>query len=266
MPSTSQTARKHASFIQGLEVISYRSSERFPKHSHEEFGIGVIRDGAHTSWSGIGQVEAEQGDAIMVNPGEIHDGAPLGKQPRSWQMIYFDPVFFTTAMENEGIASFEVIRPVARDRHLVQHFDSLLLALTHPMADILRCEERITALLGYLSYRHTTLKPRESGLPSVIAAKRQIDEAPEQRLTLAALARTCGLSRYQFLRAFHSTFGITPHAYLVQKRIQSARALLLRGVTLTDAAAQTGFADQSHLTRCFTRQYGISPGRYIASA
>src|SRR5712672_164261 len=96
-----QTARYMASRIHqveqlksntaGIEAMTLISNHHFPRHSHDQFGIGVIASGAHRSWSGIGQVEALAGDTIMVNPGEMHDGAPLDSNARTWQMLYFSP-------------------------------------------------------------------------------------------------------------------------------------------------------------------------------
>ncbi|WP_449405942.1 helix-turn-helix domain-containing protein [Massilia phosphatilytica] len=57
------------------------------------------------------------------------------------------------------------------------------------------------------------------------------------------------------LRQFAGATGLTPHAYLIQRRIEAARALLARGAALADAAAASGFADQSHMTRIFIRTY-----------
>ncbi|WP_205186981.1 AraC family ligand binding domain-containing protein, partial [Burkholderia sp. LMG 13014] len=62
---------------EGIEAISLESDRAFPRHAHDEFGVGVIVSGAHRSWSGRGQVDALAGDAIMVNPGEMHDGSPI---------------------------------------------------------------------------------------------------------------------------------------------------------------------------------------------
>ncbi|MBQ2649011.1 MAG: helix-turn-helix transcriptional regulator, partial [Achromobacter sp.] len=89
-----------------------------------------------------------------------------------------------------------------------------------------------------------------------------IDDAPAAALSLADLARACGLSRFQVLRGFSRATGMTPHAYQVQRRLLLARRLLRHGMALADAAASAGFADQSHMTRLFTRAYGVSPGRY----
>ena len=53
-----------------------------------------------------------------------------------------------------------------------------------------------------------------------------------------------------------------PHAWLRQRRLEQARALLKSGRAPLEVALELGFADQSHLTRYFTSAYGISPGRY----
>jgi len=77
--------------IAGVEAVSARSRHSFPRHTHDRFGIGVIDCGAHRSLSGRGMVEAGPGDTITVNPGEVHDGMPIGDGGRSWRMLYIDP-------------------------------------------------------------------------------------------------------------------------------------------------------------------------------
>lgn len=77
-----------------------------------------------------------------------------------------------------------------------------------------------------------------------------------------ALAHRAGLSRYALVRSFARAIGLTPHAYLVQRRLQHARSLIAQGTPLGEAALASGFADQSHLTRLFVRSYGLTPGAY----
>lgn len=76
--------------LPGVEMIAITSARSFPRHSHDQFGVGLMTSGAHASWSGRGAVEAERGDVIAVNPNEIHDGAPIG-EARSWEMIFVEP-------------------------------------------------------------------------------------------------------------------------------------------------------------------------------
>ena len=81
--------------------------------------------------------------------------------------------------------------------------------------------------------------------------------------TIAELAQQCGLSPGYFARAFRQTIGITPHQWLVRKRIERARALLLgSALGLAEIAVMCGFVDQSHFTRVFAKFEGDSPGRW----
>ena len=61
--------RQYRTALRGVEAVSLKSLRQFPRHSHDQFGIGVINSGGHRSWSGIGWVDAICGDMIMVNPG-----------------------------------------------------------------------------------------------------------------------------------------------------------------------------------------------------
>jgi AraC-like DNA-binding protein len=81
--------------------------------------------------------------------------------------------------------------------------------------------------------------------------------------TVAELARECGLSPGYFSRAFRLTTGITPHQWLIRKRVERARQLLLgNGLGLADIALVCGFVDQSHFTRVFAKFEGQSPGKW----
>ncbi|MFE0652068.1 helix-turn-helix domain-containing protein [Streptomyces sp. NPDC059534] len=76
------------------------------------------------------------------------------------------------------------------------------------------------------------------------------------------LARAAGCSRFTLYRGFRTAYGFAPSDYQRDLRPRRARALLARGMTPASAAAEAGFADQAHLTRWFTRTYGITPAAY----
>jgi AraC-like DNA-binding protein len=106
---------------------------------------------------------------------------------------------------------------------------------------------------------------RRSCSAPVRKAQQRIDEDPSSQVSLAELAALSGVSRYQIVRAFARELGVTPYAYVIQRRVLLARQLLVHGTTLIDAALRAGFADQSHLTRAFVRQFGVPPGRYLTA-
>src|SRR5882757_10988298 len=92
---------QHRVRVPGVEARTVRSNHHFPRHSHDQFGIGVVASGGHRSWSSIGWVDAVCGDIIMVNPGEIHDGSSLDGRPRGWKMLFFEPEIACEALADE---------------------------------------------------------------------------------------------------------------------------------------------------------------------
>jgi AraC-like DNA-binding protein len=94
-------------------------------------------------------------------------------------------------------------------------------------------------------------------------AQELIDACPSGDLSLAVLARECGLSTSHFARAFRVSTGLAPHQWLLRRRIERAReALATSDQSLADIATRCGFADQSHFTRLFTRLVGVPPGAW----
>jgi AraC family transcriptional regulator len=80
---------------------------------------------------------------------------------------------------------------------------------------------------------------------------------------LHEIAGACGLSVSHFSRAFHKSTGLAPHAWLLQARVESAKAMLRGGdASLSTIARASGFADQSHFARVFTSRVGLSPGAW----
>ena len=258
--------RLHRSALRGVEAMTLVSNHHFPRHSHEQFGIGVIAFGAQRSWSGVGQVSAATGDVIMVNPGEMHDGSPLDGDARGWRMVYLEPALMASEIRDEFRGPIEIVRPVVRDPLLARHFAKLFACLTTMTPEKLAWEETLLGSLIYLLRRHGMARPASIGAaPCVAKAIERLNSAPAAQVSLCELAALSGVSHFQLLRGFAREVGITPHAYLVQRRVSLARRLLAEGETLVEVAALAGFADQSHMTRAFVRQLGITPGRYRAA-
>ncbi len=212
-------------------------------------------------------VESGPGDTITVNRGEVHDGTPIGDAGRSWRMLYFDPALIADAVcdVSEGkTREYEFALPVFKDAGMARCFQHLFLILTTDIkreATILREQLLLTLLAGAM--RGQDKLGREQRIPqAIVHARRLIDDDPTAPITLADLARESGLSQFQVVRAFSKATGLTPHAYLVQRRVHTARRLIANGTPLADAAVTSGFADQSHMTRIFIRKYGVSPRAY----
>jgi AraC family transcriptional regulator len=85
-------------------------------------------------------------------------------------------------------------------------------------------------------------------------------------LSLTVLANIACLSPYHFSRSFKGSFGVGPQRYVIQRRLERAKALMRRtNQPLALIAQEAGFADQSHLTSIFRREMGVTPGRFRAA-
>lgn len=89
-----------------------------------------------------------------------------------------------------------------------------------------------------------------------------IEDAIGDSLTIETLARVAGLSPAHFAREFKRQMRETPHQFVMRRRLERARQLLLQGLRLADIARLCGFADQAHLTRRFRQHFGAPPGTF----
>lgn len=251
--------------VPGVTVVRANTIKAFQRHTHDEFGIGTIDEGAQVSASGRGAVEAARGDVITVNPNEVHDGFPIGSGRRAWRMLYLPPHIVTPIIReisrNQAIEA-EIGYPVLRRPSARAAFEALYLVATLPeTSSVAHWEERLLALLAELVDRDVAKST--PALPSAIAhVRHRIDADPAESASLEELALGTGISRFDLVRGFTNYVGLPPHAYRVQRRIHLARRLILTGMPLVQAAMTAGFADQSHMTRALKRSYGLTPAAF----
>lgn len=251
--------------------MSAATDRAFPRHTHDQYGLGLMDAGAHASTSDRRQVQAGPGDLMFVNPGEVHDGRPIGGHCRTWRILYFEPAL--VAELRSDIAERDtppLFFPDAAfsDTQLRGMFDvTFRAAICAPGTyAAIACETLLLRLVDRLSARAgERIRSPGSEAASLTRAVELIESDPgSPELTLRRLAGEVQLSRFQLVRAFARTFCLTPHAYVLQRRLGLARRLIRSGIPLAESAVRTGFCDQSHLTRCFVRQFGVTPARYAA--
>ncbi|MGJ7538066.1 MULTISPECIES: helix-turn-helix domain-containing protein [unclassified Variovorax] len=272
-----QTPPDHRSQVfgtpwEGVHGTAMDSARHYGRHWHSTYGVGLLDHGAQSSASGRGKVDAYAGDLITTNPGEVHDGRPLGGPSRRWRMVYFDVAVMAGMLGGAAMdGSVEFTRPVLKDLRLVQTLRRLFTHLddwrnraasTSASAEALACEESLVEVCGLLLGGHSTAVPQPEIDGDVRLVRERIADDLLAAPTLDELAAMAGLGKFQLLRRFQKAYGVPPHAWLLLQRAERARALIRRGTSLADTAAASGFADQSHMTRIFTRHFGFTPGAW----
>ena len=123
-------------------------------------------------------------------------------------------------------------------------------------------EEALLLMLSQTLERPRAVHNHAASTTGLYRVRQMMDEAPQTSVGLAELSAEAGMSRFRFLRAFSSLTGLTPHSYLMQRRLHLARQALAKGVPPAEAAFASGFCDQSHLNRVFVRHFGATPALY----
>lgn len=122
----------------------------------------------------------------------------------------------------------------------------------------------VLRLLSLLNPR-TASPSRALSMPR-LSLRRVLDRmhtSPSTDWSLMILAEESGLSRTHFIRMFRASTGFTPHRYLLQLRVEKAKAMLHRKkIRLIDIAASCGFSSEAQLSRAFRSRLGISPSEY----
>jgi AraC-like DNA-binding protein len=267
MTNPHHVCRVFGSPWESVHGTSISSNRHYGRHWHATFGVGVIDEGAQSSASGCGNVDAYAGNLIATNPGEVHDGRPLGANARRWRMLYLEPDALRWAVDaaSAGAAhDLALIRPVMVDDELRRVLGELLRMLeTEALPDALRCEELLVQACTLLVGRHGAGRlPTAPASADVSRAREMLADSLAEPPSLGQLAAASGLSKFQMLRRFKDVHGVTPFAWLLQQRTEVARGLIGQGAALTEAAVAAGFADQSHMTRAFVRHFGYTPGAW----
>lgn len=256
--------------VGGIHSIHTLSGQHFGRHWHEGYGFGILEAGAQRSASARGRVDAFAGQVITSNPGEVHDGRPLGAPTRRWRILAVDARAFASLIDRHAGAPGEITRPVIDDpllfqalRQLFRELESWNARTAQRGAEALACEESLVEAAALLMRRHGTVRvSADTADHDLRHVRDRLADAPLAAPSLAELAALAGLSRYQLLRRFARRYGMPPHAWLLSRRAEYARRLILGGCTLTEAALASGFADQSHMTRVFVRHHGFTPGAW----
>ncbi len=258
------------SALPGVYATRVRSKLPFGKHWHNTFGFGVMEQGGHRSASGRGPVEVLAGHVLTHNPGEVHDGVPLQGRDRCWVMLHVEVNLLPSlggCSGDGGDADVAFTHPVLSDQVVVGQLQHLLKVWSQ--RDPLDLEDGLTRLadesaLSTLCTRmlmkHSTARQASSASESMIKVRDMLAAEALSPPSLQAMAAPMGLSRYQLLRRFTEVYGLPPHAWLRSYRLERARKLLAQGMPLAAVAAESGFADQSHMTRAFRAFLGYSPG------
>jgi AraC-like DNA-binding protein len=240
------------------------TSHVYPMHTHESWTVLIVDDGMIRYDLHRHEHGALHGAVTLLPPRVPHNGRAATASGFRKRVVYLDLSHLPASLIGQAVD-----RPVLFDPFLRQRISQLHHALEEPGGE-LEAESRLAFVAERLR-QHLSGHPEPAEAEPAKAARgadvahrlrELIDAGFREKVTLRQAAETIHAHPAHLVRMFSREFGISPHQYLMGRRVDLARGLLLDGMPPSLAAASVGFCDQSHLNRGFRRLLGTSPGRY----
>jgi AraC-like DNA-binding protein len=237
----------------------------FERHRHAEYALGITIRGVQTFGYRGARRTCLPGQLHLLYPDEPHDGAAADQRGLRYRIVYISPEIIRDASPT-GRLPFVPAPVQSADgaaAALAAALAGLLRDVDEPIDDLAAAAAAVALTDGLVQVADDAPPPRPATI-DLRAVRRAADflagdvAAPSSGI----LEELCGVDRYTLSRHFKAAYGTTPDRYRLQHQLNRARMSIRRGCPLAVAAADAGFADQSHLTRQFKRAYGLTPGQW----
>jgi len=230
----------------------------YPAHTHDAWTVFTVDEGSIAYNLERRHRGVTDSKVTLLPPPVVHDGQPAASAGYRKRVLYVG-----TEVLGEHLIGPAVDEPDVLDPSIVRGFRSLHRALGSP-GDAFEGEGIFALVAAQLGQRLGDAGGDEAPAGGSVAEDLRdlLDTRLFEGITLAEAARIFDVAPTHLVRSFTHRFGISPHRYLVGRRIDVARARLLEGLPIARVCADVGFHDQAHFTRHFKRHLGTTPGSY----
>jgi len=236
----------------------------YAPHRHDTYAIGITLEGVQRFDYRGATRNSLPGGIVVLHPDELHDGRAGDERAFRYRTLYLAPADIQAMLDGRPLpfvdAGVSASPPLRRAvLALLGDFDRPLtgIELQDGLYDV------ATALEQAAARRPTP--PAIAHRAAAIRARHYIEAHLEAAFSLADLEVATGHGRWQLSRDFRAMFGTSPYRYLVMRRLDRARGMMLAGQGIAETALGSGFADQSHFSRMFKRTFGLTPNLWRAA-
>lgn len=254
-----------------LRVVEDGRKVCYAPHTHTQWSLGAITEGQSTFHYRDDKHRVSAGTLVLINPDWVHACNPIDNQPWAYMMLYVDAAWLTALRCEAGLLHAphwqDISTAVLSDHVWYTGYLRLAACLMDPDRDLLdkqtQVVEYLAALMHKLAGQATRPIPKAPEILQELAD--YLDAHATEEVSLDDLCSRSGYSAGHLIRAFRQHFGLTPHAYLINRRIQLGQRELKRGKSIVEVALSAGFTDQAHFQRTFKRLVATTPNQYRQS-
>lgn len=255
-----QTDNPNIRFVQGINV-----NHIFPCHIHHSFSLGIVQKGRRIIYVDQTPYLICANECFIINPYQPHSCGAVEEKGHDYEVIsissrLLQDIYKETA-NTDKIPHFPQVK--ITDSAIVSGFTAWLEKQSRPdPAD----SAELIAVLRELVSRYAQpepVSPEQSRRAMVALACDYIEANLDRLIRLKEIAMVAHTSPFYLNRIFRQEIGIPPHTYLLQARIKKSLEQLLQSGSILEAAYSLGFSDQSHFSRFFKKNVGLTPKQYL---
>ncbi|URN93387.1 MAG: AraC family transcriptional regulator [Candidatus Pristimantibacillus lignocellulolyticus] len=253
-----------------LKIEAYRFKgimQKFPTHFHEYYVIGYIEEGQRILICKGEKYIINPGDLLLFNPYDTHSCEQIDGKTLDYRCINVSSeVMENIMLEMNGIKNLPTFKQnVVIQSELVSTLKELHKKISRDVNDFKK-EELFLYFMEVLIQAQSSIStkiPVSEAFDEIEKVCNYLEENYTKTITLNHLSDLAGWSKYHLLRSFTKKKGLSPYSYLETIRVNHAKKLLEQGLKPIEVSFVTGFSDQSHLTKLFKRQIGLTPKQYM---
>lgn len=212
---------------------------------------------------------SEPGRCLILHPDELHDGKAGTEIGFRYRVAYIEPAKIQSVLGGKALPFIE--GAVSADSRLYNAVFSLLGEYDQAL-DELEYDDTVYDLamaMEQISNKRAPAKISSSrkryDYRAAELARHYISAHQDHQISLGKLEQITDRDRWKLSRDFRALFGTSPYRYLVMRRLETARSMMISGHSPSDAALESNFADQSHMIRHFKKTYGMTPNQWLST-
>ncbi|WP_108866233.1 AraC family transcriptional regulator [Aquimarina aquimarini] len=259
-------------YLENLELLMGTfTTHNFKPHFHESYTVILIDKGIGDYSNSNSNLVLSSGSILVFNPYEVHTGKAVGTSPWSFLTMYIPVEIMKKALVN---IDFKDNKPPYFSQNIIENkilYDIAKFAFyslldknkdSYNHDNLIKFLELLVKEYGTVYEKNITAMPYKYKVANEI--RKHIHKNYLNDVSLEYLSSITGLKRDGVIKTFKQYYDLPPRQYILNLRIEKAKKLLLKKISSTEVAHETGFFDQSHFIKNFKKVIGVTPKKYAS--
>ncbi len=250
----------------GIRLLDGQNvAHEFPVHIHDSYTLGLVTRGERYIYAAGQDFVIRAGEGFIIGPGVPHACGPASENGHDYRVISLETDMMRAASVNifghEHAPQFFCVK--LSDNALINQLINMLKNVDNREGRREKILSILSELVECFADAVDSVSISESRIRLAGEARAYIDAHLKAAISLEDLAAESHVSPYYLDRVFREVVGVPLHVYQLQTRIKKAADTLLKTGSIVEASYIFGFSDQSHFSRIFKKNVGVSPGRFM---